>query len=59
MFSSQNAVLTTRSAGLLPCMNNDYLQERRRALDLWSAKIGALESGEALNVLPFKRVVNI
>ena len=38
---------------------HDYLQERRKALDLWSARVGALERGEAVNVLPFKRVVNI
>ena len=38
---------------------HDYLEERRRALDLWSVKIDALERGEAVNVVPFRRVVNI
>jgi len=34
---------------------HDYLAERRRALELWSAKIATLEKGESLNVVPFKR----
>ncbi|HTP95817.1 MAG TPA: tyrosine-type recombinase/integrase [Burkholderiales bacterium] len=34
---------------------HDYLSERRKALELWSAKIAAMEKGEALNVVPFKR----
>jgi hypothetical protein len=35
-----------------------YLTERRKALELWSAKIAALEKGEAFNVVPFKRAAN-
>ncbi|MSQ52816.1 MAG: site-specific integrase [Betaproteobacteria bacterium] len=34
---------------------HDYLEERRRALELWSAKLSSLEKGEAFNVVPFKR----
>lgn len=34
---------------------HDYLTERRRALELWAAKIAALERGEAFNVLPMRR----
>ena len=37
---------------------HDYLTERRKALELWSAKIAALEKGEAFNVVPFKRTAN-
>ena len=37
---------------------HDYLTERRKALELWSAKIAALQKGEAFNVVPFKRAVN-
>ncbi len=37
---------------------HDYLTERRKALELWSAKIAALEKGETFNVVPFKRAVN-
>ena len=37
---------------------HDYLTERRKALELWSAKIAALEKGEAFNVVPFKRAAN-
>jgi len=37
---------------------HDYITERRRALDLWSAKIAALAKGEAFNVVPLKRAVN-
>jgi integrase len=34
---------------------HDYLTERRRALELWAAKLAAIEAGAAFNVLPFKR----
>lgn len=34
---------------------HDYLPERRRALELWAAKLAAIEAGAAFNVLPFKR----
>jgi integrase len=37
---------------------HNYLAERRKALELWSAKIGVLGKGEAFNVVPFKRAVN-
>lgn len=37
---------------------HDYITERRRALELWSAKISSLENGEAFNVVPFKRAMN-
>jgi len=37
---------------------HDYLPERRRALDLWSNKIAALEKGEIFNVVPFRRAAN-
>jgi hypothetical protein len=37
---------------------HDYVAERRKALELWSAKITALEKDEAFNVLPFKRVAS-
>ncbi len=34
---------------------HDYLTERRKALELWSTKIAALEQGKPFNVVPFKR----
>lgn len=34
---------------------HDYLPERRRALELWSAKLAAIESGRAFNVRALKR----
>lgn len=34
---------------------HDYLSERRRALELWSAKLAAIESGRAFNVRNLKR----
>jgi len=34
---------------------HDYLTERRRALELWAAKLAAIERGESFNVLPLKR----
>jgi hypothetical protein len=37
---------------------HDYLTERRKTLELWSANIAALEKGEAFNVVPFKRAAN-
>ena len=37
---------------------HDYLTERRKALELWGAKIAALEKGKAFNVVPFKRTAN-
>ena len=37
---------------------HDYLTERRKALELWSAKTAALEKGEAFNVVPIKRAAN-
>lgn len=37
---------------------HDYITERRRALELWGAKISSLEKGEAFNVIPLKRAVN-
>jgi integrase len=36
---------------------HDYLTERRKALEVWSAKIATLERGEVFNVVPFKRAV--
>ena len=36
---------------------HDYLTERRKALEQWSAKIAALEKGEVFNVVPFKFAV--
>jgi len=32
---------------------HDYLPERRRALELWAAKLATIEAGAAFNVLPF------
>lgn len=34
---------------------HDYLPERRRALDLWAAKLAAIEAGAAFNVVQLKR----
>lgn len=34
---------------------HDYLTERRRALDLWAAKLAGIERGEGFNVVPLKR----
>ena len=34
---------------------HDYLDERRKALELWSAKIACLERGEAFNVIPLRQ----
>lgn len=34
---------------------HDYLTERRRALELWAAKLDSLESGAGFNVVPLKR----
>lgn len=34
---------------------HDYLPERRRALELWAAKLATIEAGAAFNVLPLKR----
>lgn len=34
---------------------HDYLEERRRALDLWAAKLEALENGDAFNVVPIRK----
>lgn len=34
---------------------HDYLTERRRALELWAAKLGNLERGEPFNVVQLKR----
>lgn len=34
---------------------HDYLTERRRALELWAAKLAAIEAGAAFNVVPLKR----
>lgn len=34
---------------------HDYLDERRRALDLWAAKIASIEQGAAFNVVMMKR----
>lgn len=34
---------------------HDYLTERRRALDLWAAKLASLEKGEGFNVVALKR----
>lgn len=34
---------------------HDYLTERRRALELWTAKLASIESGEAFNVVMLKR----
>lgn len=34
---------------------HDYLTERRRALELWAAKLASLEQGQAFNVVPLKR----
>lgn len=34
---------------------HDYLIERRRALELWAAKLAAIEAGAAFNVVPLKR----
>lgn len=34
---------------------HDYLIERRRALELWAAKLATIEAGAAFNVVPLKR----
>lgn len=34
---------------------HDYLSERRRALELWAAKLAAIEAGAAFNIVPLKR----
>jgi integrase len=34
---------------------HDYLNERRRALELWAAKLATIEAGAAFNVVPLKR----
>lgn len=33
----------------------DYMTERRRALELWAAKLAAIETGAAFNVVPLRR----
>lgn len=33
----------------------DYMTERRRALELWAAKLAAIEAGAAFNVIPLRR----
>ena len=35
--------------------NHDYLTERRRALELWAAKLASIENGEAFNVVQLRR----
>lgn len=35
---------------------HDYMDERRVALNLWAAKLAALENGEAFNVVPLRQV---
>jgi integrase len=35
---------------------HDYMEERRRALNLWAAKLEALEKGETFNVVPLRQV---
>ena len=37
---------------------HDYVKERRRALEMWSAKLSSLEKDGVFNVVPFKRAVN-
>jgi len=34
---------------------HDYLTERRRALELWAAKLASIENGEAFNVVQLRR----
>lgn len=34
---------------------HDYLPERRRALELWAAKLATIEAGAAFNVVPLRR----
>lgn len=34
---------------------HDYLSERRRALELWAAKLAAIEAGAGFNIVPLKR----
>lgn len=34
---------------------HDYLTERRRALELWAAKLAAIEAGAAFNIVPLRR----
>jgi integrase len=34
---------------------HDYLIERRRALELWAAKLAAIEAGAAFNIVPLRR----
>lgn len=35
---------------------HDYMGERRNALNLWAAKLAALEKGEPFNVVPLRQV---
>jgi len=35
---------------------HDYMDERRHALNLWVAKLVALEKGEVLNVVPLRKI---
>jgi len=34
---------------------HDYIEERRRALELWAAKLASIEKGEGFNVVMLKR----
>jgi integrase len=34
---------------------HDYLTERRRALEMWAAKLASIENGEAFNVVMLRR----
>ncbi len=34
---------------------HDYLTERRRALELWAAKLATIEAGAAFNIAPLRR----
>jgi integrase len=34
---------------------HDYLPERRRALELWAAKLSTIEAGAGFNIVPLKR----
>lgn len=35
---------------------HDYITDRRNALELWSAKLAALEAGKPFNVVPLRRL---
>jgi hypothetical protein len=35
----------------------DYISERRKGLESWSAKFSSLEKGDAFYVIPIKRAV--